>query len=244
VTHRLAGALWLLLACSALAAPRIKGEVRYEPFAKIVLKASDVSSAKAQFLWDVDGNADYVDAGETLYVWAAPGKYRVTLTAVDFDAKKVERAKFSFQVGDVPPTPTPGPGPRPPDPPGPAPGPAPIDAPGLRVLIVFESAERAKMPPAQDAILSSTTFRSFLNSVCADDPQTGTKKAWWMLDKDADVSGLAAPWQAAMKRPRAALPWIIVSNKDRGTGFEGPLPADVDKATELVKKYAATARRR
>ncbi len=62
-----------------------------------------------------------------------------------------------------------------------------------------------------------------------------------MLDKDTDVSSLAAHWQAAMKRPRGSLPWIVVSNGT--TGYEGPLPANLDATTALVLKYVPAARR-
>lgn len=107
-----------LLACClllALAAPlwaaKVKGEKLYAPYDKIVLVAADVTSPDAQYLWDVTGDVQTVEAGDTIYIWAAPGRYAVTLTAVDFVKKKIERAKFSFTVGDPPPPPPPPPGP-------------------------------------------------------------------------------------------------------------------------------------
>ena len=55
------------------------------------------------------------------------------------------------------PTPTPTPAPLPP---------APIPVEGLRVLIVFETADLAKLPSGQQAILYGQTFRDYLDSVC------------------------------------------------------------------------------
>ena len=71
----------------------LKGEKVYQPFDKIVLEATKVSSPKAQFLWDVTGEAQVEEVGNKLYVWAKPGLYTVTLTAIDFETKKIERAR-------------------------------------------------------------------------------------------------------------------------------------------------------
>jgi hypothetical protein len=57
--------LWLFcLAAAAHAQPRVKGAANYPPNSPIVLKATDVTSAKAQFLWDVSGGAKFVEAGD------------------------------------------------------------------------------------------------------------------------------------------------------------------------------------
>jgi hypothetical protein len=116
---RYALSVLLLSLCAALPAAGVKGEKQYAAHEPIVLTATEVSSKSAQFLWDIDGAAKTRESGATLYVWAPPGKYTVRLTAIDFDAKKVERATFTFSVGDTPPGPGPGPGPgpKPPTPP-------------------------------------------------------------------------------------------------------------------------------
>lgn len=100
--------------------------------------------------------------------------------------------------------------------------PPPIDAPGYNVLIVEETADRGQMTEDQVAILTSVQLRTWI------DQQPGTLM---ILDDDAPIEQLAKPWQEAMKRPRASLPWLIVSNGQ--TGWEGPLPADV-AATQAV----------
>lgn len=112
-------ALILLAPALAHAQAKVKGEAVYQPHKKIVLKATDVTSAKAQFLWRVDSKAaDLVKAGDTLYVWAPPGVYNVSLVAVDFEKQKLEEAEFSFRVGDPEPPKPPIP-PTPPEPTGP-----------------------------------------------------------------------------------------------------------------------------
>src|SRR5262245_740948 len=174
--------LWLFLPTSALAQAKVKGQAQYEPYKKIVLRAQDVSSKAAQFLWDIDGEADVEERGAELFVWAAPGKYRVRLTAIDFEEKKVERASFSFVVaGPTPPVPPgPGPGPQPP-------GPTPKGA-FNRALILYESAEEAKMPKGQQAVLYSKAVRDYLKGHTLKD-KDNANGAWRIWDKDVDAAG-------------------------------------------------------
>lgn len=123
----------------------------------------------------------------------------------------------------------PGPTPNPVDPPKP---PAPIAGDGLRVLVVYESADVQNLPATQSALLKSQTFRDYLDSRCVPEGKT---PAWRLWDKDVDTSKTAKQWQDAMKRPRGSLPWIVIS--DGKSGFEGPLPTTLDAAIELVKKW-------
>ena len=226
------------LAFLALTAPlgwaqlRVKAEREYAPHRKIVLQAADVTSAKAQFLWDVDGDADTVEAGGTLYVWAAPGTYKVRLTAIDFDAKKVERATFSFTVtGKV----APGPGPKPDDPPDVKP------AGALRVLVVYESADASRLPSSQQSVLYGKTFRDALDARTPLGPD-GKAREWRIYDADVDLSGEAKAWRDLMARPRTALPWLVLSY-DSGVAFEGPLPKTVAEAVALLDKPAPRAKK-
>ncbi len=125
------------------------------------------------------------------------------------------------------------PGPVPPDPPGPTPGPVPIPGDGLRVLIVYESADLAKMPPAQQSILDSAAVRGYLQEKCAKGPDGTPERRIW--DKDTDASAESKLWQDAFKRPRKEVPWLVISNGK--AGYEGPLPATVDDALKLLKQY-------
>lgn len=140
-------------------------------------------------------------------------------------------------VGPTPPIP-PGPipvppGPKPPDPTPPGP-PAPIPGDGLRVLMVYESAELSKMPAAQNAALYSKQVENYLNSHCPPGVD-GKTKDWRIWDKDVDTSGEAKIWQDAMKRPWGGAPWIIISNGK--TGYEGKLPATEADLLTLIKTY-------
>jgi hypothetical protein len=139
-----------------------------------------------------------------------------------------------FVVGKPTPEPEPpGPGPTP-QPPGPTPGPAPIPEAGFRALIIFESGDATKLPPAQQNILYGKAVREYLNAKCAAEPD-GTK-AYRIYDQNIDASGESKIWQDAMKRPRQSVPWLIVSNGK--AGFEGPLPATVDDFMKIIKPIA------
>lgn len=140
----------------------------------------------------------------------------------------------------VPPTPVP-PGPTPPGPvpPGPTPTPSPIPLAGLRVLIVYDPLTKTALPKEQQSILTSVPLRVYLRSKCAPDrmaEQDGKAYRIWESTTVANNPGLEQ-WKAAMGRPRASLPWIVISNYPNG-GYEGPLPANPDKTIELIKKYA------
>ena len=100
------------------------------------------------------------------------------------------------------------------------------------MLIIYETADAPKLPEAQQQILFGKAPRDYLNSHC--DPD-GNVKAWRIWDKDVDASNESKAWQDAMKRPRTSVPWMIVSNGT--TGWEGPLPANVDAAMAIWKKY-------
>jgi hypothetical protein len=126
--------------------------------------------------------------------------------------------------------------PTPPVPPDPIPGPAPIPVKGLHVLIVYESAELSKLSPVQQAILFNKDMREYLNTTCPVGPD-GKTREWRIWDKDVDASAESELWQAALKRDRKSVPWIIVSNPDKGGGYEGPLPATITETMALLKKY-------
>ncbi len=149
------------------------------------------------------------------------------------DEGKVIRSLIDANVGPLPP-------PVPPVPPGPVPptpGPAPIPGDGLRVLIIYETSEMSKMTRGQQGIITSQLVRAYLKAKCAPDPTAGDGKAYRMWDKDAPTDGESTSWQMAMKRPRASVPWLIVSNPAKGGGFEGPLPDGDVAFLAVVKQY-------
>lgn len=174
-------------------------------------------------------------AGPVVYVIEPAGKGRVYLDFVPMGFKG--EGEIVSDVLDVDPGITP-PGPKPPeptpDPKPPEPNPAPIPEKGLRVLVVVETNDAAKMPAAQQAVVYSAKVRGELNKLCVLGPD-GRTREWRMWDQDTPVGGESKLWQAAMGRKRDSLPWLLVSNGV--TGYEGPLPETADKFLELVGRY-------
>lgn len=221
----------------------------FDPHKKIHFQATEVTSVKASFLWDIEGVGqttsapDTIELGDTVYVWAAPGSYRVRLTAIDFENKKVERASITFAVTGTPAPPEPGPTPPGPGPtpPGPTPPlPRPIPGTGMKVLIIYETADLSKLPAAQLAALYSKTVRDYLNQKCVVGPD-GKTKEWRLWDKDVVTTGETETWKTAMKDNVArakSLPWIVIASDTKAGSFEGPLPASTEQLLALLKKYA------
>lgn len=114
------------------------------------------------------------------------------------------------------------------------PGPAPIPGNGLRVAIIYESADLSRLPKAQLAILSSAQVRDWLSAHCAKGAD-GKTPDWVICDQNVDMTYAADTWKQVLARPRKSLPWIVISTGRKG--FEGPLPADVPATMELLKKY-------
>lgn len=198
-------------------------------------------------LWDVYPPDDIDPATQKIksrYEFVAPpGVYKVRVRAFKPESETPLEAWRTVTIqprappGPLPPGPTPPgptpPGPTPPTPQPPQPAP-PIAGDGNRVLIVYETGDLH--PPAQAAIFTSGVLRDYLDAKTAKDAHnpTGAYRIW---DKDVNLNHpLVSPsWKAAMARPRTSLPWIVVSNGK--TGFEGPLPADVPKTLDLLKRY-------
>lgn len=128
----------------------------------------------------------------------------------------------------------PRPPPKPPEPTPPAPDKPPIAAAGFRVLIVYETGDLPKYPPAQQAVFYSDDVRSYLRTHCAVGLDGKTAEAR-VFDQNTPMANESKLWQDAMARPRKSLPWIVVSNGKTGT--EEPLPANVADAMALLRKY-------
>jgi len=168
-------------------------------------------------------------------VFTAPkvGRYKVLAYTAKAD-KPSPPTICVVVIGDAPDVPVPKPDePKPPKPDDPKPTPAPIQKDGLRVMIVYNSALLSTMPREQQTVLFDTGLRNLMNEICVTG-EDGTKE-WRIYPQVTDVSGSAAIWQEAFKRPRASVPWILISNGK--TGFEGPLPGNVKDTTDLIKKY-------
>lgn len=193
-------------------------------------------------IWDVHpfgsaSKATNAKLKSVLEFTAPPGQYTVQVRGVKDDdvleAFKTITIQPRTPPGPTPPGPTPGP-----TPPGPTPGPqpplppAPIPGEGNRVLIVYETGQ--VHPAAQAAIFTSGVLRDYLDAKCAKDAAnpTGAYRIW---DRDVDLShpSVSPSWKAAMARPRASVPWLVISNGR--TGWEGPLPADVPQTLAKLK---------
>lgn len=224
-----------VLLTSALAGARaelkITGDTKVPAYRLVRLSAEGLPTGSA-LLWDVSPEepVDIEEVSGRLLFAGPPGTYKIKLRAIKLAADgktSVETARATVVIGE-PPTPPP-----PPDPPTP-PDPPPIPTTGLRVLIVYESGELAKLPKGQLAVIYSKSVRDYLNGKCTVGPD-GKTREWRMWDKDVDASGESTHWQTALKRPRTSVPWILIS--DGKKGFEGALPASVDDTLALLKKY-------
>lgn len=187
------------------------------------------------YVWTVPQGVTWADKDDSIEISNAP-KGQITIGvrikyAAIVDEKIVvtpKTATLTFIIGEVVP-------PKPPDPPTPKVVPLAVD--GMAAFVVWETAD--KLPEAQQAILTSTIIRDYLNAKCAVDPSNPSIKAYRLWDKDLVGDNIANEhqvWRDAMARKRDSLPWIIVSNKTNGKAFEGPLPADVNKTLELLKQ--------
>jgi hypothetical protein len=199
----------------------------------------DVQSTATDLQWDSKndpGEWDLVliEAGKkNFFVAPNPGVYTLLLRGIH-GGKIVGPYTCTITVG----TPAPGPGPIPPVPPvppvPPAP-PAPIPGTGLRLLAIYDPATLGKLTPAQLDVLNSETVRGWLRSHAAVGPDGKTVESRF-LPSNEDMTNESKTWQDAFKRPRASLPWLIISNGK--TGYEGPLPATVNDMMSLMQKYA------
>ncbi len=149
--------------------------------------------------------------------------------------------------GPTPPGPTPGPGPSPVPPgPGPAPAPFPTIAEGLRVLIVWEDEDRARLPREQLLAITGEKLTTHLNTNCAKD--TKGRADWHIYDDDYEESEIGRmaeywrkPYRDSVKYFREVnVPVIIVTNSKLTTEPKGELtklPKVEPEIISLVDKY-------
>jgi len=106
---------------------------------------------------------------------------------------------------------------------------APITDLGNRCLIVYDSADVAKMPAKQQVIITGSRLRKYLDMACI-------KDGWRIIDSDTEFTGGDdVIWVEAMRLPRDGGPWLICSTGKRG--FSGPLPGDIDSVIDLLATY-------
>ena len=106
---------------------------------------------------------------------------------------------------------------------------APITDLGNRCLIVYESADVAKMTAKQQVIITGSRVRKYLDMACV-------KDGWRIIDADTEFTGGDdVIWVEAMRLPRDDGPWLICSTGKKG--FSGPLPDDIDTTIELLATY-------
>ncbi len=238
------GTVCLLFAGIALAGdPAIVGPDRAEPYKLVRLKADGLPE-KAGVLWDVMplGKADLATGSGkgSLEFVAPPGAYTVELLVITTGADgspSLNRIPKAVTIG-VPPEP--GPTPPGPTPPGPTPTPPEPDVKplipgdGFRVLVVYETGKVQSLPKEQSSVLFARSVRDYLDQKCVAG-RDGVTREWRIWDQDVDTLNETASWQAAMKRDRKSIPWIVISTGK--TGYEGPLPANVTDMLKLLKKY-------
>lgn len=191
--------------------------------------------------WDLteESKAHIKEVGNSFLFTGPPGEYHIRVKVIPVKDGKISGKPFSLRstilIGDAPIPVPPGPVPVPP---GPTPTPdlpAPIAGDGLRVLMIEDATQRTKLLASQINVLTGRTVRDYLNQKTQIGPD-GKTHEWRIWDKDTDPTGDEKCWVDAIKRPRASVPWIIISNGK--TGYEGPLPATPDEALNLLKKYA------
>jgi hypothetical protein len=147
-----------------------------------------------------------------------PGRYRVVAYCAKGDVAS-PAAVCTVVVGESPAPPAPSP---------------PLPGDGLRVLIVYETAELSKLPAGQATVLYSGEVRGYLDTHCTKGPD-GKTAEWRIWDQNVPTGGEAKFWQDAMARKRDRLPWLVVANGK--ASFEGPLPATVGETLNLLKQY-------
>jgi hypothetical protein len=181
----------------------------------------DVASFSGGYKVDGEGLV-YVDV-------TAITKQTVTIEGQEVEfIKSYEQAEVQFVIettsGPDPPDPV--------DPPNPD-GSSPFAGEGLRVLIVYERDDVGGYPQDQLAVLFAAPFRTWLNEQCV---EVDGAPAYRILDADAEPIGVAADvWAKALQRQRDGLPWILIGNGT--TGYEGPLPADIEATKTLIARF-------
>lgn len=104
--------------------------------------------------------------------------------------------------------------------------PLPVPGEGRHLVVIYEYQDRPTMTAGQREIMDSVLIRKWL----AD--------AKWdvrYLDDDTEFTTESEWFKTALSVPRESLPWVVLSNGERG--YSGPLPETVEEFKTLVGGY-------
>ena len=213
-------------------APAISLEPQYKCSAGYIVRVTAATKGKT-VKWRVISGPDampslqVVDAHTVDFASPLAGKFVLQAsTSVSGESESADTEILNgSQPGPTPPDP-----PKPPDPPAPSVGP-------LKVLMVYDGdpIKRAKYTAGQRAVLDSTKITTYLNAHCAKGAD-GKTPEWRCWPDNADARNESSVWQGVLARPRKGLPWVVISN-GTPTGYEGPLPSNVDEMLRLLQQY-------
>lgn len=189
--------------------------------------------------WHCEAKCDRMADGKlAVFIPTADGDFPVAVSAV-IDGKAVVRLAMvrAGKGPQPPPKPVdPNDPPKPVDPVIPPVKPAPIAADGFRVLIVYETADLARMPREQRRALpdQSRAVKDFLDAHCV--KEGNGWPSWRVWDKDVKFTPAAPKYFVdAMARERKSLPWAIISNGPSGGGYEGTFASEAELLSLLQK---------
>ena len=129
--------------------------------------------------------------------------------------------------------------------------PDPIDPPtpsgNLRVLFLYDSEKLITLPPAQGAILTDGSIRSYLEKHCPKESGCVTNcppiasaqlsPSFRFLDKDIDTTKLSPVWQQTVSAAKpTSYPWVLIAT-DNGKVYEGPWEPTAATMLAKLKKY-------
>lgn len=203
-----------------------------------MFKIEATTTHKGKVRWiQPPGESDYLDYAvypDHIRATAnAKGVYYLGADLTD-NAVDVQWTRIEANLGPKPPPPIPPVPPVPPTPPNPpTPSDPPIAGDGLRVLIIYNSKAEDKLTKGQQDVIFGSKFRTYINSavVMGPDGKTPERRIW---PEDIQAGDEDKKWINALKRPRTASPWLIVSNGK--TGYEGPL-VDEDSTVKKIDSF-------
>lgn len=169
------------------------------------------------------------------YAFTAPivGDFSVEVIVVSNNELKVTESRFSI-LGELPPPPLP------PDP-GPKPEPdissAPFPSPdGLRVLILEETEDRARLVPGHQEILFGEDVRKWLAENTIRESDSSGYRVWDDDYTNEQLSKVSETWRKAYEAAKEAkkeLPWVVAANKTKG--YNGPLPLNKEEFIKILE---------